>query len=168
MRSFQTSLVALALSLGLGAAPALAQDGTAFLAKLGGTWNGGGKVAADRASPAGATSCRLTGSPSGVQVTITGVCDGAARGAQFSVVLRWSDPTKEFVGTFQGGAESGTATLSGKLSGNTLSMRVTSRDGTTSSMSLTLSGNDQVTLRVTGKDNDGKPAEFVSIALRKA
>lgn len=147
---------------------AAAEDGKAFLAKLAGDWAGSGRLVAAVGAEPEATSCRLSGAPTAAGVSITGSCDGAARGAKLAVVLRWSEPTGEVLGTFQGGAESGTANLSGRLSGNTLTLRVSSEGGGADRMVLTLSGAGQASLRLTGKAKDGKAVDFVSLGLRKA
>ncbi|MEJ1161681.1 hypothetical protein [Prosthecomicrobium sp. N25] len=159
--------MAFAAVVGLSA-PAAAQDINGFFGRLGGAWSGSGTVKTDPAAAAGATTCRLSGTPAGQQVTITGSCDGAAQGAQLSVVLRYSDATRDFVGTFQGGTERGTASLSGRLTGNTLSMRVTSESGETSLLALTFVGAEQIALKVSGKDKGGKTVDYVSLALRKS
>lgn len=162
--------LALALTGALAlTAPAQADDGAEFLTKLGGAWAGSGSITTDAGAAPGATTCRLQGAPSGSSISITGKCDGAAKGANLAVILNWSDAQKSFAGTFQGGAETGTASLSGRLSGNTLTMRVSSENGATSTLSLTLSGANRITLQVSGKDQKtGKPVNFVSLGLSKA
>lgn len=161
-------LAAVTMALSVAAVPSLAagQDGPAFLGSLAGQWAGSGAIRSDEAAPAQATSCRLTGQPSAAGVSIAGSCDGAGRGAQLLVVLRWSHGTGEVIGSFQGGAESGTAALSGRLDGNTLTLKVSSETGAPKQMTVTLAGG-QASLKLVGRSKAGQPVELVSLGLRK-
>lgn len=159
------AFVIASLVMPLIALPAAAQDGNAFLARLAGSWSGSGTVTTAAGATPGATTCRLTGSPSGGSVTVSGSCDGAARGATLAMVLRWSEPTQQFMGSFQGGSEAGS--LTGRLSGDTLLLTISSPGGGTNSMLLTLNGSS-ATLKVNAKDTAGKSFNFVQLGLRKA
>jgi hypothetical protein len=150
-----------------GGGTASADDPKAFVAKLAGTWEGGGTITTDASAAPGPTNCRLDGAIAGDAVNFNGACDGAARGAKIYVALRWNDPTQQFVGEFLGGTQTGTAKLSGKLAGNTLSMQVTAQDGSVSRLVLQLSGERAIDLKLTGTAG-GKPVTFVTLGLRKA
>ncbi|WP_407050455.1 hypothetical protein [Methyloraptor flagellatus] len=160
--------LAATLGLGLGAGSARADRNTDFLARLNGSWTGSGQVRSAPGAAPGATRCRLTGSGSGNSVTISGACDGAAKNAQIVVDLRWSAPTGQVLGTFQGGGETGTARLAGKISGRTLTMQVTSQNGGTGHMVLTFAGDRSASLKVTGRDRDaGGTVTWVDVRLSK-
>ncbi len=146
-----------------------AQDGGAFLASLAGNWSGSGTVKTSKTDPAGATHCQLNGTPTGKGISISGSCDGVAKGAHLAVVLSWNAGLGEIFGSFQGAAETGTASLNGKVVGSSLQMQVTSANGTTSRMTLTKSGDKRVSLTVSGKDTkSGKTETYVSIGLARS
>lgn len=160
--------LAAAIAVATSAMPAHADQGTDFLAKLGGSWTGSGQVRSEPGAAPGATRCRLSGSGSGTTMTISGACDGAAKNAQVLVDLRWSAATGEVLGTFQGGGETGTANLNGRISGHSLTMRVTSQNGGTGTMVLTLSGDRAASLKVSGRDaKAGKTVTWVDVRLAK-
>jgi hypothetical protein len=87
--------------------PAVADEGTDFIAKLTGRWSGAGTIRTSANDAPGATRCSLNASGSGAAVVISGSCDGAGRGANLSVSLKWVAATRQFTGTFSGAAESG-------------------------------------------------------------
>ncbi len=162
-----TKFTAAALLLGAIYPAQASDDGARFVQNLAGSWAGGGTVTIGDGEP-GATNCRLSNAVNGTTVTIAGSCDGAARGANLVVVIKWSEQTREFVGSFTGGAESGTAQLNGKLNGDTLNLRVISTNGQASTMTLTLAGN-RASLRVLANDAaSGKQIDVVKLALTKA
>ncbi|TPQ48719.1 hypothetical protein C2U72_22225 [Prosthecomicrobium hirschii] len=161
-------LFAAVVAAGLAPSVARADEGADFIAKLSGSWTGSGSITASGGEAPAATTCRLQGAPAGSSITVTGKCDGAAKGANLAVQLTWSGDQKTFVGTFQGGAEAGTASLSGRLSGNSLVMQVTSQNGAVSTLTLTVSGANRLSLAVSGKDSkSGKPVQYVSLGLAK-
>lgn len=153
--------------LALSAAPALADEGTDFIARVSGSWSGSGTIRTGASEPPGATTCRLTGRASGASLQISGACDGAGRGANLSVSLTWVPATRQFTGSFSGGAESGTASLVGRVSGNTVTLAVQSSGCGRSNMTFSLSG-ATARLTVSGKDSTGKTVQFVALPLRKS
>lgn len=146
---------------------AFADAGTDFLAKLAGRWSGTGTIRTAATDAPAPTKCTLQANGGGTALHISGTCDGAARGANLSVTLNWVAATQQFTGTFSGAAESGTATLYGKLNGSTLTLNVTSAGGGRSTMTLALQG-VSARLGVSGRDGAGKPVQYVALPLRKS
>lgn len=145
---------------------AFADAGTDFLAKLQGRWSGMGSIRTSATEAPGATRCTLRASGGGASLQISGSCDGAARGANLAVSLTWVAATQQFTGSFSGAAESGTASLYGRLNGSALGLNVTSADGGRSTMTLSLQGNS-ARLTVSGRDGSGRTAQFVALSLSK-
>jgi hypothetical protein len=146
---------------------ALADAGSDFIAKLAGRWSGAGTIRVSATDAPAATSCRLNASGGAASLQISGACDGAARGANLSVSLTWVAATQQFTGTFSGAAESGTASLYGRLRGTTLVLNVTSSSGGRSTMTVALRGNTAARLSLSGRDRSGKAVQYVSLPLRK-
>lgn len=147
------------------ATSASAADGAAFLADLAGTWSGSGFIRMSAEDAPGSTHCRVSGTSSGSTINLEGACDGAAKGAHLAVVLRWNAALGEVIGSFQGGGETGTANLAGRIEGSGLRMQVTSSSGTTSRLTLTKSGT-QLSISIAGTKN-GKPVTWVQLGLKK-
>lgn len=143
----------------------LADAGSDFIAKVSGRWTGAGSIRTAAAEPPAATRCTLQASGGGPTLSITGSCDGAARGANLAVSLTWVAATQQFTGTFSGAAESGTANLYGRLNGSTLNLNVTSANGGRSTMTLALNGTS-ARLAVSGRAG-GRVVQFVTLNLSK-
>lgn len=138
-----TTLAACLLATPLVAAPA----DIALLARLAGNWQGSGALH-DGGAPA-PIACRLTGTPAGDRLRITGQCSGAAKGAKLDAELRWSDGPGLYVGRFQGASLSGTRQISGKRRGDALMLRI-SGDGSAQALAMDFSGDDNLRLTISG------------------
>jgi hypothetical protein len=147
---------------------AWADAGTDFIAKLQGSWSGAGTIRVSANDAPAATRCALQARGGGASLQISGSCDGAARGANLSVSLNWVAATQQFTGTFSGAAESGSASLYGRLNGSTLSLAVTSSNGGRSSMTLTLQGSKGARLSVSGRDRAGRSVQYVTLPLSRS
>ncbi|MDR3493481.1 MAG: hypothetical protein P4L82_02665 [Ancalomicrobiaceae bacterium] len=167
MLRFARVLLVSAATLVAGSSNAGAADGAAFLADLAGRWAGSGFIRTSATDAPGSTHCHLSAVTSGSSIDIEGACDGAAKGAHLAVVLRWNADLGQVLGTFQGGAETGSANLAGRIEGTALHMQVTSSSGTTSRLSLTRSGH-QLSIVIAGKSQTtGKVVTWVQLAMTK-
>jgi hypothetical protein len=146
---------------------AWADAGTDFIAKLQGRWTGAGTIRVSANDAPAATRCSLQARGGGSSLQISGTCDGAARGANLSVTLNWVAATQQFTGSFSGAAESGSASLYGRLNGQTLALSVTSANGGRSSMTLTLQGAKGARLTVSGRDGAGRSVQYVALPLSR-
>jgi hypothetical protein len=96
MRRVFVSLIAASLTLcSMPAFAGPAED--AFLAKIAGTWSGGGAVAG---AESGTLACKLTFRPKGARLSFTGRCTGKGFGAaaqSFTGGLLYDDASKHYV-----------------------------------------------------------------------
>lgn len=149
-----------------GATAESAQQEAALLRSFDGRWSGSGYLRPAPGSPPQQITCSLAGNGRTGRLDLAGQCTGPVK-AKMWVNLRWSAGVGSYLGTLQGGAETGVAKLSGKLRGNTIDFQVTGERGV-GRLLVTLESADEVRLVGTGKDLEtGREVTLVDVSLQR-
>ncbi|MDX6805649.1 hypothetical protein [Terrihabitans rhizophilus] len=136
---------ALAAGFVLLAAPAFAQSSEADYAKrFDGSFNGGGKVRTEANASPWNVKCKVTGNSSATSLKLAGSCTAAAIvtrqiGADLTI-----SPNGTYTGTYTG-SKIGPARISGKRSGDTVTLAVT--------WPKEVNGDTKATMTITNKGN---------------
>ncbi|MBO0902330.1 hypothetical protein [Jiella sonneratiae] len=122
-RSFHMAALAAGLSVAAAGAAQAAPD---YFARFDGAWHGGGSVRVRQLPSAVDVSCDMAGSRRGREAfTLGGDCRAMLfMRRQIAATLRYDPKAKLYTGTYTG-STSGPATLSGRLKGDTLDLKVT-------------------------------------------
>jgi hypothetical protein len=152
--------------IGISATTPAQADESAFLARFEADWSGGGKVLRRANEEAWNVTCTMTQNQAANTIDIGGNCRAAlvlskAIGAKLKV-----DPaTGIYKGTYVGAAE-GTAQLSGKRSGDTLTLTITwpkaINGDTKATMIIRNPGNGTLQIKVLDKNGAGGPTVTTS------
>lgn len=168
-RLIACALIALPLSI---SAPAAAQEAD-YLARFEGSWSGSGKVARREAEDTNDVKCTMTGTPSENRVSMSGTCRAyLVFSRQIGADIQYDPGSGRYSGTYTG-STIGPAALSGARQGDSVVMTVTwpkpVRGDTTASMTITNSGNGQLSIVVSDEVQPGGPtAEVTNIALSRS
>lgn len=125
---------ALAAAFAALALPASASEAE-FLKRFHGSFAGGGQVRLDEGGESHAILCRVSGSATATTVNLSGTCSAGMMSKNISASLR-ATKNGRYAGTFKG--VNGSASLSGRRSGNSIVLAV--RGSKPATMTISNSG----------------------------
>lgn len=172
MRAFSTRAAATAVAL---ASLFFASPGNAaereFLSRFEGSFTGGGTVQRNAAERPNQVTCTLTGQPGASGLLISGKCGIGGFSRQIRADLRYDSATGRYSGTYVG-ASVGAAGLSGKRSGDAVTLTITwprpVNGDTKASMTIRNSGNGRLAIVVSDQLEPGGPrAKVTQLALNQ-
>lgn len=170
--SHRLSACALAASSLFISAPIQAQEAE-FLARFEGSWSGSGQVSRKEAENTNNVRCTMAGTPSENRVSMSGTCRAALIfSRQIGADISYDAGSGRYTGTYTG-SSIGPAALSGERNGDSVVMTITwpqpVRGDTTATMTISNSGNGQLSIVVTDEVEPGGPtAEVTNLALSRS